>query len=362
VVLLGLGNLAVLAALLIPIELIFGNWIRPMTLADLKRFSIPIGVAFETDVSAIYTGGPRNPIRYSRDQYGLRGNYQSLADIDVLTVGGSTTDQRFLDDQATWQSVAERELAQGGHPLVFANAGVDGQSTVGAAFSFQHWFPLLDGLKPSAILFYLGTNDVLRRPERVQFDASLDATSWRVRSVIYQLYRTLRGNMQARNVGVVHGRRPNLTAADFTDQGLLSAEERSALSDQITQNLLFNVERLREHVKASGAQTIIVTQTAFAWNADSAPPRGVKGVVQAHDRSMNYADVAFLHQAVNRALVDYCAKNNVICLDVANDVKFDADDYYDYLHNTPKGAEKIGRYLAERLSALDLGPKSGVQK
>jgi hypothetical protein len=44
-----------------------------------------------------------------------------------------------------------------------------------------------------------------------------------------------------------------------------------------------------------------------------------------------------------------------------NEVAFDGDDYYDYLHNTPKGAEKIGRYLAAKLATLQLPNRSATQ-
>ncbi len=39
-------NVGVLLLMLIPVELIFGNWVRPIKLSDLKRFSIPINADF----------------------------------------------------------------------------------------------------------------------------------------------------------------------------------------------------------------------------------------------------------------------------------------------------------------------------
>ena len=342
-------NVAVLAGLLIPIELIFGNWIRPMSLSDLKRFSIPINIGFEFDTSTLYSGGPRNPIRYTRDQWGLRGSYQSLREVDVVTVGGSTTDQRYLDDAATWQAVAQRELQRKGQPLIFANAGVDGQSTVGHVFNFQYWFPLMQDLRPRAVLFYFGINDVLRHQERGDYDGRVDATSWRVRSATYQFIRTVRDNMRARNVRVWHGRMRPLTADDFTEQGLLTPEQRQAVTRQVADNILAKIEVLRANVETIGAAPVFVTQTAYAWNADRATPRGLKETVTVHGYTMNYADVAYLHQGVNRRLLDYCKERGIVCFDLASDVKFDVADYYDYTHNTPRGAEKIGHYLADRL-------------
>lgn len=348
-------NILVLLVLLIPIELIFGNWIRPIGLTDLKRFSIPVDVSFDFDVSNLYTGSPRNPIKSSRDQWGLRGDYGTLADVNILTIGGSTTDQRYLDDQATWQAAAERELERLGRPLKIANAGVDGQSSVGHLFDFQYWFPLLTDLRPQVMLYYTGANDVLRHATRDRYDARVDASTWRFKSATFQLYRTFRDNMRARDVRVWHGRMHPTTEDDFTDKGMLTDDERRDIASQMTSIFLTNIEQLTRHTLEAGAVPIYVTQTAFAWNADQEPPRGLKETVHIYGTEMNYADVAFLHQSANRGLMDYCARERLTCLDLASDVRFGVEDYYDYLHNTPAGAEKIGRYLATRIAALDPG-------
>jgi hypothetical protein len=49
-------------------------------------------------------------------------------------------------------------LAQNGAGLTVANAGVDGQSTVGHIMNFKWWFPNIPRLAPDYILFYLGLN------------------------------------------------------------------------------------------------------------------------------------------------------------------------------------------------------------
>jgi len=347
-------NAVILLAMLIPVELVFGTWIRPMGFTDLKRFSIPIKTVFEFDASTLYTGGPRNPILYSRDEWGFRGTYKHVREVDVLTIGGSTTDQRYLDDLATWQAVAERELRQKGRPLVIANAGVDGQSTVGHDFNFRYWFPLMPELRPRIMLFYLGVNDVIRHEERVDSDARVDARSWQTKSALYLLRRTIRENLRARRARVWHERVPRLSPEDFTEQGLLSPEQRAEVSSNVTKIFLSNVEGLRRHTVAAGAAPIFVTQTAYGWSGGGNTPRGVKETVRIYGYTVNYSDVAFLHQHMNRGLVDYCAQNRVTCFDMANDVTFEADDYYDYVHNTPQGAEKVGRYVAEKLATLDL--------
>jgi len=352
-------NAVILGALLIPVELVFGTWLRPMGPSDLKRFSIPLDVQFEFDSSKLYGGVEPKTIHYTRDAYGFRGSYRSLADIDVLTVGGSTTEQRYIDDHSTWQAIAETRLRDAGIPLVLANAGVDGQSTVGHLFNFEYWFPALKELKPAVVLFYVGANDTLRHERRPEFDATVNADAWKHRSATYQLLRTVSNNMRARAVGVYHGRRRPVSDDAFTSQGLIGEAERNAMSETLNAGFLRNVRVLVEHVRAMGAQPVFMTQTAFGWSANpDSRPLGLTDTITIFGSKVNYADVSFLHQSLNRRLVEYCRESGVTCLDLASDVTFGPDDYYDFLHNTPAGAAKIGEYLAMKLQQLPIAHRS----
>ena len=40
------------------------------------------------------------------------------------------------------------------------------------------------------------------------------------------------------------------------------------------------------------------------------------------------------------------------CLDLAAELRFEPGDFYDYEHNTPQGARKIGQWLAGKLAGL----------
>ena len=97
---------------------------------------------------------------YKRDNYGLRGEYSNLEDIDVLCIGGSTTDQRYVTLESTFQSILETNLKKVDPNFGFiVNAGVDGHSTWGHLFSFEKWFPLIPNLRPKYVLLYVGVND-----------------------------------------------------------------------------------------------------------------------------------------------------------------------------------------------------------
>ena len=148
-------NGVILTAGIVIIELVFGGWLNPN---KLNRLHLLPNCKREYNVSRLYkTAHPI--IKYTRDEYGLRGDYSDPSDIDILTVGGSTTDQKYIRDGETWQDVLQQQFNRQGVSVVVANAGVNGQSTFGHIKNFEWWFPFIPHLAPSFILFYVGIND-----------------------------------------------------------------------------------------------------------------------------------------------------------------------------------------------------------
>ena len=45
---------------------------------------------------------------YKRDNYGLRGDYNKISDIEIAAIGGSTTDERWIDDKLTWTYLLQK--------------------------------------------------------------------------------------------------------------------------------------------------------------------------------------------------------------------------------------------------------------
>ncbi len=179
-------NLAGVLAGLGLLELWFGG-------RALNPLSIPLDVELQFDVRDLYESPEGPMITYRRDRHGLRGRYVDPGSIEILTIGGSTTDQRYLDDQRTWQSVLQRAFAQDGRDVEVVNAGVDGQSTLGNLANFEYWFPKIPGLNARFVLVYVGTNDFfLDASDATTFDDPRDKSdaAWLLgRSAVYDLYR-----------------------------------------------------------------------------------------------------------------------------------------------------------------------------
>ena len=77
--------------------------------AKTREANILRNFQFSYDVTQLYKGD--TPIvEYVRNQYGLRDACESPSEIDILTIGGSTTDQRYVSFASTYQAIMEERL------------------------------------------------------------------------------------------------------------------------------------------------------------------------------------------------------------------------------------------------------------
>ncbi|MCR6631426.1 MAG: GDSL-type esterase/lipase family protein [Magnetospirillum sp.] len=336
-ILVAAASLGLLLVLALITELAFGTWFSqdPLDALGLARDS-----AVTVSPAALYSGAA--DFTYRRDHWGLRGAGTDPAQVTILTVGGTTTDQPTLPDEATWQAVMERELRAAGRPAVVANAGLDGQATAGHLRAMAEWFPQVPGLKPRFILFSVGAEeagsggaDIERRPGR--FDRI------RRHSALWRWAAKFSGAADERREPPGH-RRVDYDHAEWTDKPAEGRPQPPGSSPDAFR------ERLRQLAVAAhgmGAVPVFVTQARGDFKVVDGK---VLGVVEPG--GLNGIDQYRLLSAYNQATRQVCGDEGLLCLDLARELTFERGDFYDYLHNTPQGAEKIGRWLASKLAGL----------
>jgi len=349
-------NLGLLLAGVVVAELAFGGWLFGNNYGTLV---IPKNFTRVFDVDALYGGGR---VFYKRDRYGLRGRYGSPSEIDVLTTGGSTTNEIFIDEEATWSAVIAREFQAAGRPVTVVNAGVDGQSTAGNIKNFELWFPKIPGLKARYVLALLGINDVVVAASGDDYFAGPYRSSkqdWmfdRLRptkqylinnSALYALFRNIRGMVRARDAKLIHASK-GYDGSDWRPPPRPPDIERAA--SDMRRGLDLYEQRLREltqRIRAFGAEPIYVTQHRPSYRI-----RDGRLLVRAGAAGM--ADVSEYEQlmATNRRTMDVCRNIKAICIDLASELFFTDGDHYDIVHTSPRGSEKIGKYLFEKLRPL----------
>lgn len=337
-------NVGLTAILVVALELGFGGWTDPLR---INQLNIPRNVRLNYDAAGLYDA-ESTAVVYTRDKHGFRGVDGDPSLVNLLTVGGSTTDQRYISDERTWQSVMRAEMAGRGRDWRIANAGVDGQSTLGHVKCFQLWFPKVPGLRPSHILFYIGINDLLR-PLDPGSERSLvkGPQSWtdhlRERSVLWHVWRTATAVAGARRAHVFHHRK-HFDALEWT------LSPRQANHDFAAPRIAGYLERvalLVEHTRALGAVPVFVTQpTRYCRET----PRGLEGVatlLTVDGLPVNGLDLRAILRRMDAALGEYCAAHQLAFLDIAGTPAWEDGDFYDHVHMTPSGAGKLGRLLAD---------------
>ena len=109
----------------------------------------------KNDISDLYDSD-KKIIIYRRDKNGYR-NYKNNNKL-ILTIGGSTTDQRYVSEEYTWQYLINNKIKDKNISII--NGGVPGQTTAGHLYSINNWHSKsLDKNKVKKVIFYFGAND-----------------------------------------------------------------------------------------------------------------------------------------------------------------------------------------------------------
>lgn len=345
-------NALILVGIVVILELAFGGWVRSDA---LNRLNLVRDRQLRFETAHLYPSAAGVAV-YTRDRYGLRGGCGDPARITLLTVGGSTTDQRYLSDDATWQAVLQRRLKSMGKDVCIGNAGVDGQSTIGHLKNFDWWFPHVPGLKPRQILFYVGINDFYT-PKQSSFDDLTGQSGGRSLrqllreySAIYHAAYTLYGNYQAKVRHQAGHGGVDLKSLQWTRQPLRSDHEKLMAG-----HLRSYRERLHLLVRRSsemGALPILVTQPARWQRLRDGVPEGSAGTSEYEGIEINGVDMHRMLRLLDSVTCEVAAAERVPCVDLGGTSDWEDGDFYDFAHMTPSGAEKLAERLGNAIAPI----------
>ena len=338
---------------IILLELTFGNWFNNQW-EQVARYNIPLNKNITYDVSKLNYG--YNQSIYIRDKYGLRVNCP-YKDVDIITIGGSTTDQRSITQTKTFQSQIESFYKQDfNDSICVANAGIDGHSTTGNLFALNHWLHLIPNLKPKFYMLYVGINDAgltgiledMDDKRRYKFRITDKIKS---KSAIYRLIKIIKNEMKIRfketkYIGHQYENQDkSIVNYPVTEINSESYDVAKRNSKMVGQRILNMVKIINER----GAKAICVTQPhAMAWNFDGK----LRGVENAHAMKSGL-DYNLALEMINNELITICrdSENYVIQIN-SND--FELTDFYDYVHLNQVGTNKLSIKLYNEMKKLNI--------
>jgi len=329
-------NAILILLVLVAAEAVFGDWFRGGGLGVLH---IPHDVSLRHDVSKVRPGG--GIARYTRDHWGFRGTQRDPSEIDILAVGGSTTNELYHDDSETWTAVLQRDFNEADKKIVVANAGVDGHSTVGHLRSLEDWFPRVPRLHPKLILYYVGINDVYVESQ-ARYDAIVPQGRWeRIRryvsdnSALYSVVRMVRGMVRASRARVIYSNDPPKLVPTATTATVRRADYAARLAA-----FAGRLRAIAERTRALGARPVFITQR-----------RGDAFVVDGRMMATGPAavDARAVQGFFNETTMTVCRETGSICIDLASEIDLAPADFVDAIHTNPAGSRKIGDYLYRKL-------------
>lgn len=317
-------------------------WSKTKEANILKNFQ------FSYDISNLYQSHTSN-VDYLRNEYGLRDKCREPSEINILTIGGSTTDQRYVAYESTYQAVLEKILINkiDGFGCV-SNAGVDGHSTLGHIFSFQHWFKLIPNLKPKFIILYIGINDAnfldisapysfsnINKQKKIKDFLK----SFEVVRELLPIYNFIRQSSEKDTLAYSrHEKRPYNTG-DYTLE--VMNRKTQALSYNNSQAFKSRLKTILDEIKDLGSTAICVTQPHRYILKKDGEILSVQNVI---GENFSGIDFDYSIRQLNKVIFELCGDDNT--LDLYNH-KFLSSHFYDGVHTTDLGSIEIGKKIAE---------------
>ena len=332
-------NFIILLIGLVIIELIFGTWFY--TSLNFNNLLIPRN---QTNILENLPYESNHIGIYSRDKNGFRANDYSLNEIEILILGGSTTEEREVDDQLIWTKVFEKKIIKK-HKVL--NAGIGGQTSYGHKELYRLWFSRFKELKPNYMLVYLGINDALFLVESINMNNNF--TKGRIskgsnrdliknvsyidnliqyiknNSAIHSIYLIIKGNLISRKYRINYNNKPKHFSVHYAEPPIKDIDINSYNFDKFYAYYEKNILEIININKIYDSKLILTTQKISS------------------DHWLN----PYL-RIINSFTLKICKENNIICINLHENIIFDDKiDLYDGIHTSPSGSVKVGVSIAE---------------
>ncbi len=293
----------------------------------------------------------------TRNSLGLRGpeppvDWKSC--LTVITVGGSTTECHFLNDNKTWPYLLSQELSDSFSRCWLNNAGLDGHSTYGHIVLLNDY---IKKLRPKVIIFLTGINDV--ETEEPTFHDKLN-----IRGAYPDFRHYIFWNSEVLNLclNLARGWRAQKFNNTTNAEVLLDSSRRLILPDSVMQRRLAaqapfvvayrrRVEQLADTCLAWGILPVFVTQpNQFGFGKDPLTSTDLALFpCDPHDDQLSGQLMWQMLERYNDVVRGLPAEKGVPVIDLARSMPKNSLYYYDMSHFTNQGAVEVSDIVAKAI-------------
>ena len=352
-------NLLILLIIITIIELIFGYWFKKDNWGNQIRSFRYKNVEFTSEFN-----NKKYTFLYKRNSYGFRGEEHDPSKIKIAFLGGSTSNEQYTPQELSIVGRVNTFLKSKNFKYKIHNASVDGQSSIGIINNFKIWFPKINNFNPKIYVIYLGINERYYVPESINYEpnpSDISSGKWRGHindfdnlrktSLKDQIFDRIKNDSFFMEKGKILKLRflpPSKRTAAY-DPNKFKVPARSGEIENYTfvnndeANLIYNKEKLL--IKYSGYVKSLTQRLDYinrTIKAKKALPIFINQVM--FDGQKN--EIMFITNVIIRK---YCIDNNIDFIDLANIANLEITDFYDTMHTTPEGSDKIAKYIQNDL-------------
>ena len=327
-------NIAIFCALILFIECIFGYWFKENNFGIYMRSE-----RNRSDLFNVTHNDKEYTFYYKRNFYAFRGDEFDPSDVEVVFEGGSTGNEKFTPEEYTIIGNLNKYFKENNSEIIIYNASTDGKTTRGYVNDFLYWFPKIPNFNPKFFIFYIGMND--RKFQYERYDYKFPTTRLKKlrdyiknNSIILEMTKKIENKYfpQLTDVYVVSDKE---LYKNFVYVNFEAAKKKHSLNnlteDEKSLLLTFKtrLENLKKIIEKNKFIPIFITQIKFNGLSDKN---------------------LFL---INQELKRFSKSNNfdLIALDeLINNMEI--NDYFDQLHTSIRGSEKIAMTLYPHLKKI----------
>jgi lysophospholipase L1-like esterase len=317
-----------------------------------EKIILPANKVYEFHSSGIE--GIDSVVSHKKNSMGLRGPEQPTdfkAYTSIIFVGGSTTECTAISDGKEWTSIAFDILSSKMDSVWCNNAGLDGHSTYGHQILLNDH---LVNIKPNYIVFLIGANDVGRNDldtfERFHLKDNYTSLKHKIYqssealSLFVNLYRNYKS--YKKNLGhhdIPFDQYDTLSYDSARMVKLLSEHESTVI------NYGLRVKSLIKTCEENNIEPIFLTQpTVMGGGFDSFAGVDLNNLKYLDINSAEYSNVL---NSYNSKMIEICKSAGVKFIDLNRALPQNTKYYYDEVHFTNLGCQKVGEIVANELAS-----------
>ena len=268
--------------------------------------------------------------------------------LSIISVGGSTTECGYINEGKTWSDLLYKKLTKNFPRTWLNNAGLAGHSTFGHTILLQDY---LVKFKPRVILFLVGCNDMLldslRPPERSNMKGyystiyTFFTKNSELCSVLVNLWRTRQ----------ITKHRLDDTYYDLgkhkTDHFVLPDSVVSKRLEEVRKFLPAYQARLQNLVDIcleNKITPVLLTQPSMYGKGIDELTGANLETVKRDDETNGFLWWSEL-ELYNQTTVTVAARNRILSIDLASLLPKGSLYFYDYVHFTNEGNEKVSELI-----------------